>query len=227
MNRIVVLIILILIFLYFYTDIYGPQNNFLVYAGNGETYNVHGEHEDVKDAADMMAKVHNQYKILLAHLHKKYIPAEKTREVNNEKAGRIDVIATTSDKNIRHEKVEMLENRFRKDSLIESSPLNRFGNTSYTEGKGNVLAICLRQKGKPHDFHDMNTITFVLVHELSHINNESYGHGPDFWRNFKWMLQESVEAGIYQPVNYAVQPINYCGLDINYNPLFDNSLKTE
>ena len=31
---------------------------------------------------------------------------------------------------------------------------------------------------------DMNTLTFVALHELSHIATESVGHKQEFWQNY-------------------------------------------
>ena len=68
---------------------------------------------------------------------------------------------------------------------------------------------------------DINTLSFVSLHELSHIATESIGHNQDFWQNFKWILQNAKEAGIYSPVDYKKYPQEYCGMTINDNPYYD------
>jgi hypothetical protein len=67
---------------------------------------------------------------------------------------------------------------------------------------------------------DINTLTFVALHELSHIMTESIGHKQEFWTNFKFMLKHAVKEGIYEPIDYSKSPEDYCGLMIDDNPLF-------
>ena len=38
---------------------------------------------------------------------------------------------------------------------------------------------------------DENTLTFVALHELSHVMTVSVGHKQEFWDNFKFILKES------------------------------------
>ncbi len=64
-------------------------------------------------------------------------------------------------------------------------------------------------------------MTFVALHELSHVCTESIGHKQDFWQNFKWILQNAKEGGIYDPVDYKKSPQEYCGMKINDNPYYD------
>ena len=68
---------------------------------------------------------------------------------------------------------------------------------------------------------DLNTLTFVAIHELAHIMTTSIGHKQEFWQNFKYMLQNAKEAGIYDPIDYKKNPQQYCGMDINDNPYYD------
>ncbi len=115
--------------------------------------------------------------------------------------------------------------RYNKDNIYEISPRNKSNLTSYTENKGDQLVLCLREKHPNsdgiYDLHDENTIMFVVVHELTHIMNDTWGHGPDFWKLFNFMISNAVEAGVYIPVDYSMFPINYCGLHLNHNPLYD------
>ena len=67
---------------------------------------------------------------------------------------------------------------------------------------------------------DLNTLVFVALHELTHLMTSSIGHKKDFWDNFKFMLEEANEIGVYQPVNYAQKPQEYCGMSIDNNPFF-------
>ena len=68
---------------------------------------------------------------------------------------------------------------------------------------------------------DENTLTFVAIHELSHVMTESVGHKKEFWENFKFLLKNAVNMGIYKPVDYKKNPQPYCGMDITDNPYYD------
>ena len=59
--------------------------------------------------------------------------------------------------------------------------------------------------------------------------SESIGHTPEFWSNFKFLLQKSIEYKLYKYIDYRKFPTPYCGLNINNNVLnnskdFMNSL---
>lgn len=97
-------------------------------------------------------------------------------------------------------------------------------NTSYTINKGESLYLCLRSKTPPYEFADQNTMMFVLLHEISHMGNNTWGHDEAFWEVFKFVLLEAAEAGIYVPIDYMQRPVMYCGMKIDYNPLFDSSV---
>lgn len=93
--------------------------------------------------------------------------------------------------------------------------------TSYSENKGQRIVVCLRDKTKKPEYPliDINTIMFVMLHEMSHLMTETIGHTPEFWGNFKRILHDAVKIGIYTPVNYSRQPVNYCGMQITDSPL--------
>lgn len=115
--------------------------------------------------------------------------------------------------------------RYNPDNLIENSPKN-YKNTSYVYDKGEIFALCLREKESgENNFHDDGIITFVLLHELSHLSDNNYGHGKTFWENFKFIIKEAKKIGIYTPVDYSLYPINYCYLDVASNPYFIKNIK--
>ena len=51
---------------------------------------------------------------------------------------------------------------------------------------------------------------------------KSIGHKPEFWDNFKYMLEESVKIGIYKKNNFTKNPKDYCGTKITDSPLDKN-----
>jgi len=109
---------------------------------------------------------------------------------------------------------------FNPQKISETLPTSEL--TAYSENKGEKIAFCLNKKKEDGDqLIDLNTLTFVALHELSHIMTESIGHKQDFWQNFKFLLQNAKEAGIYNPVDYKKNPKEYCSMEINDNPYFD------
>ena len=96
--------------------------------------------------------------------------------------------------------------------------------TAYSENKGEKVAFCLtkRKDGNPNNLIDLNTLMFVALHELSHICTVSIGHTPEYWNNFKFVLENAVEYGLYNPVDYKKNPTGYCGMTISDNPYYDH-----
>lgn len=108
---------------------------------------------------------------------------------------------------------------FNPKRISETLPTSEL--TAYSENKGEKIAFCLNKAKNGTKLIDINTLTFVALHELSHIATESVGHKQDFWQNFKWILQNAKEAGIYSPIDYKKYPEEYCGMTINDNPFYD------
>lgn len=111
-------------------------------------------------------------------------------------------------------RIKMLKDNFNPDSMKEG--IDNSGYTSYSINKGEQIVLCLRTNNK---LMDINTMMFVVLHELSHIATESIGHTPEFWDNFKWILEESINIGIYQKKDYNKEAVEYCGMTITSSPL--------
>jgi hypothetical protein len=116
-------------------------------------------------------------------------------------------------------RVKRLVKYFNPKRINETLPTSEL--TAYTENKGEKMAFCLNTTKEGNRLIDLNTLTFVALHELSHIMTESIGHKQDFWQNFKFVLENAKEANIYQPVDYKNSPKEYCGMTINDNPYYD------
>ena len=56
---------------------------------------------------------------------------------------------------------------------------------------------------------------------MSHIASVSIGHTDEFWNNFKFLIVESKNINIYNPIDYKNQPQKYCGMMITDNPYYD------
>lgn len=118
------------------------------------------------------------------------------------------------------ERVQRLVKGFNPKKIMETLPTSEM--TAYSENKGEKLAFCLNKtKNDNTQLIDLNTLTFVAFHELSHIMTKSIGHKQDFWNNFKFLLENAKSAGIYQPVDYKKNPEAYCGMDLTDNPYYD------
>ena len=109
--------------------------------------------------------------------------------------------------------------RYQPDVFSENSMHS--ADTSYSENKGQRIVVCLRDKTKAPEYPliELNTIMFVMLHEMAHLMTETIGHTPEFWLNFKRILHDAVKVGIYTPVNYSRQPTPYCGMTITDSPL--------
>ncbi len=117
------------------------------------------------------------------------------------------------------ENVKRLKDGFNPKKIVEILPTSKY--TAYSENKGEKLAFCTTKEKHGNNLIDQNTLTFVALHELSHIATKSVGHTSEFWNNFKFILKEAVPMGIYKPVNYKKKPTKYCSMTITDNPYYD------
>ncbi len=155
--------------------------------------------DDKHKAAVILSKLNNDVKLFINKLVKKY-PKDQP--------------------------IKRLYNKFRPNRIHETPKHSQF--TSYSVNKGKHLYLCIRDK-KNNKFEDYNVLLYVIIHELAHIMSESIGHTPEFWSNFKFLLQKSIEYKLYKYIDYRKFPTPYCGLNINNNVLnnskdFMNSL---
>lgn len=143
-------------------------------------------------AADLLATVTNKLKELVSYMKENYPEREN---------------------------VQRLQKGFNPKKINEILPTSKF--TAYSENKGEKLAFCTTTTKEGNKLIDENTLTFVGIHEISHIMTKSVGHTKEFWNNFKFLLQNAVKMGIYTPIDYKSKPKNYCGMKITDNPYYD------
>ena len=118
------------------------------------------------------------------------------------------------------ERTIRLKTKFNPQKIVETLPTSKF--TAYSENKGEKLAFCLdKEKNGNSELIDLNTLTFVALHELSHVASISIGHTDEFWNNFKFILKQAEKINIYKPVDYKNNNKMYCGMEITSNPYFD------
>ena len=115
--------------------------------------------------------------------------------------------------------VKRLVENFNPQKVSEILPTSTY--TAYSENKGEKLAFCTTTTKKGDNLIDENTLTFVAIHELSHIMTKSVGHTTEFWQNFKYLLKNAIKINLYKPVDYKKKPVNYCGMKIHDNPYYD------
>jgi len=161
---------------------------------DGRTYRVR-DMPDKQAAANLMASVRLKISKLCGMLQKKYPDKLQVKQIVQ---------------NFRDD-----PNRF-----LEATP--DAAHTSYSVNKGEEIHLCLRERaGANESLVHENVMTFVALHELSHVCTESVGHGPDFWNNFGWILKEAEANGIYQYTDFQAQPVSYCGVSITDSPRYD------
>jgi len=160
---------------------------------DGNTYCVR-DREKVQAAADLLARTTEKCKKLVKYMQEKHPDNPVTRRLV---AG------------------------FNPQKVVETLPTSEF--TAYSENKGEKIAFCLnpKKKGDVDELIDEHTLTFVAIHELSHVGTKSIGHKTDFWENFKFLLENAKAAGIHEPANYKEKPATYCSMDIRDNPYYD------
>ena len=130
-----------------------------------------------------------------------------------------DLVAYCAKKFPNDENIQRMVQKFNPTKISETLPTSEY--TAYSENKGEKLAFCLNKKKNETKLIDINTLTFVAIHELAHIMTTSEGHKQEFWQNFKFLLEQAKAANIYEPVDYKKNPEPYCGMDISDNPYYD------
>lgn len=118
------------------------------------------------------------------------------------------------------DRCKRLHDNFNPRKIVETLPTSKL--KAYSENKGAKIAFCLNHtENNAEELIDINTLTFVALHELSHLMTSSIGHQRDFWVNFKFLLENAIKIKIYVPVNYKDHPKEYCGMKITDNPYYD------
>jgi hypothetical protein len=171
----------------------GPRNTIRMKGPDGQQYEMQNL-PNKERAVEIMSAIRGQ----LVKLHEYY---KETPNVSQDPA------------------VARFVSRFTSDVFVENDMQSP--DTSYSENKGQKIVVCLRDKTKPPQYPliDQNTIMFVMLHEMAHLMTETIEHTQEFWNNFKRILQDAIQLGIWQPVNYAHQPTPYCGMTITDSPL--------
>lgn len=89
-------------------------------------------------------------------------------------------------------------------------------NIAYSTSKRDV-SICVRDPSGAID--DPDNSMFVLLHEISHIANDDWGHADSFWADFQWILEVAERVGAYRYRGFEDAPQTYCGKTLSSSPL--------
>jgi hypothetical protein len=153
-----ILISIIIIFIYILYLI-NKNKLTLVEANNNVKFMVYNDKNKVESANLLATLVDRMYKLRnnLINNKKKYQEYEQY----------IDLL----EKNFNNERTYIYEN-------IPDSDL-----TSYTINKGEELSICLKSK-TTGNFHDINLLMYVAIHEMAHMACPEIGHDDLFKKIF-------------------------------------------
>ena len=184
-----IIIVLILFFTTFYIKEQFTEVSYVKSSVDNNKYLVRSK-EDNKEAANLLANINLKLLELIEVLKEKYPNDERTKRV--------------------------IQN-YDPNALSESDESNKY--TSYSVNKGEKIVFCLRMRNADDTLVDLNTLTYVAVHELGHLATKEIGHLDVFWKNFKWLLEIAAEHGIYNYVDYSQNPQPYCGIVISSNIL--------
>ena len=144
------------------------------------------------------------------------LAADKLAEVNKNMDA---VVNHCKNKYPDRENIKRLVAGYNPQKICETLPTSEY--TAYSENKGEKLAFCLDTEKKNGQLIDINTLTYVALHELAHIATKSVGHTDEFWNNFKFLLIEADSINVYKPVDYKKKSVRYCGMSIKDNPFYD------
>jgi predicted metal-dependent hydrolase len=145
--------------------------------------------KDRQAAADMLATINQKLEKLKVHLEKKY-PND--------------------------DRIKRLQTNYVPENVCEST--SHDNNTSYSVNKGEKVVFCIRSK-ENDKLEDLNTLTFVAIHEMGHLASGTVGHNQEFWDNFEFLLREATSIGLYEKVEYSKHPKSYCGIQITDSPI--------
>lgn len=183
------IVIVFIIFYYIYNNIYKYDNLVKIKSPIDNEYYWVRDKSDKINAANTLAKIKINMRKLIDHLK------NNIKQFPENMSYIKDLITRTKTINI-----------------METPPDEKY--TSYTINKGEKIVFCLRSK-LVQSIHDMNTLMYVVIHELGHVGCPEYGHTPLFKKIFKFLLEQSIEIDIYTPIDYRINPQPYCGMIIN------------
>ena len=124
---------------------------------------------------------------------------------------KLDIIVTSLKNNNNPDVQRLIRNWNKGVSIKETGNLET--DAAYVINK-QYMSFCLKNTAD-----NMNLLTYVGIHELSHIMSNEIGHGPEFIKNFEFLLNYAKTLNykgspLYIPLNQIKTPDNYCGVSL-------------
>lgn len=186
---IILAVILLVIVVYYFIKQTRPYRSTI----DNTEYNVVYDTENMmKETSNALSIIHNRVTTLINYL----------------------LLNNTSD--ISKKTLDTLQTKYARGIISEA--VIESGSTSYTIDKANIH-VCLRSRDSEKQIYDINTLMYVVLHELSHLVSPSIGHNQEFKTIFKFLASTAIKAGVYVYVDYSKTNINYCGLLLTTNIL--------
>jgi hypothetical protein len=134
---------------------------------------------------------------------------------------KVETLRRKLQKELHHEKrVRTFLKRSESTTIQESYKID-ISATSYSVNKGENIVLCLRSRDGEGNAKliDVNTLFYIVVHELAHVMSDSVGHTKEFGENFKFLLSNAIKWKLYTLVDYRKHPTEYCGLKLSTTPI--------
>lgn len=169
------------------------------------------------DMTYVKSDIDNNY-YLVRNVEDKYVASNMLAKIRNYILELSDYLEKNKENKKYNEYKEYIEILYKKAPdiiLIESTEDSEY--TSYSVNKGEQIIFCLRSKNSENmnKLHALNLITYVVLHEISHVACPIYdNHGPLFRKIFGFLTTEAIELGIYERINFNDEPKEYCGMTI-------------
>ena len=184
----IIIIIIIVIICMYIINTYFSNNIHILSDVDNQIYNVKND-KNKYIIANLLAKIRQKLIIISNHLYKH----------------KEDIFMKYKDR------IENLHN-----IIYDVEFIDNFGNESImtqTVNKGKSIIFCLRYDDNKK-IYGINLLTYVALHELSHIVSPTHTigkyHDNNFIEIFKLILIEAKKIGIYDNINFKKYPIIYC-----------------
>lgn len=199
MDTVVILTVLILMYL-IYTIVYTySEIRYIKSSVDGKVYMIRRGNNKTETfllhSANTLAQINTRVIKLIKHLEQNY-----SQEVS------------------KNYFIQKLKSNYNSYMISEAAVDQRY--TTYTVDKED-MHICLRTRDSNEHIYDINTLMYVVLHELAHLCNYTQngtpiiGHGNEFKMIFKFLVEEAIKIGIYDYINYTRNPQEYCGIKIS------------
>lgn len=182
-----IFIVIFLIIFFYYIATTGEMS-YVKSNIDGHFYTVRKDSGDKVEAADMLARINSRVLILLQKLKEElYNDSEKKEEV------------------------QILISKYNPRKLMEKPVDSKY--PAFSINKGQKIYICVRDNNTGKVSKDINTVMYVMIHELAHVMTKSIGHTEQFWENNNFLLKKAKKFKLYSENNNK----KYCGIHINKN----------